>query len=115
MPSQPAQDRRKHPRRDARLVVSYRPELPTTVSDITHTRSISQSGMLLTPVWPFPPGARLAIRTRPPFRGSPGLVQGTTEAVESREIVPSLLHEARVRFVDLDRQSLQIIEDFCAG
>ena len=49
------------------------------------------------------------------FRGSPRLVEVTAKAVESREIVPSLLYEICVRFIDLDRQSFQTISDFCVG
>ncbi len=114
MHRQSVPDQRQHPRRDAILVVSYRRKYPIAVLDITHARNISQGGMLLTTARAFAPGARLAICTRLPFRGSLRLVQGTVEAVESREIVQRLLYEIRVRFVDLDRLSFQIIGDFCA-
>ncbi len=115
MQPQLALDRGQHPRRDARLVVSYRPMDPTGGYDITQTRNVSQGGLLLTTASAFEPGERLAIQARLPFWGTPRLVQGATEAVESREIVRSLLYEIRVRFVDLDRRSFQIIGDFCAG
>ncbi len=115
MQPQPVSDQRQHPRRDAVLVVSYRRKYTIAVLDITHARNISQGGMLLTTARAFAPGARLAIRTRLPFRGALRLVPGIVEAVESREIVRGLLYETRVRFVDLDRRSSQIIGDFCAG
>ncbi len=71
--------------------------------------------MLLTTARAFAPGSRLVIQARLTFQGSPRLVQGTAEAVGSREIVRDLLYESRVRFLDLDRRSFQIIEDFCKG
>ncbi len=115
MQLQPALDRRQHPRRDASLVVSYRPTYPTAIHDITHTRNISQGGMLLTTARAFAPGDLLAIVARLPVRGSPSLVTGTAGAVGSREIVPRLIYETRVRFVDPDRRSFQVIRDFCSG
>ncbi|MDJ0862955.1 MAG: hypothetical protein QNJ82_12060 [Gammaproteobacteria bacterium] len=115
MQSQPTQDRRQHPRRDASLVVSYRLKYPTAAYDITHTRNVSQGGMLLTTVTPFERGVRLTVRTRLSSRGWPRLVQGTAEAVESREIVENLLYETRLRFIHLDSPSVQVIGDFCAG
>ena len=58
---------------------------------------------------------RLAIRTWLPVRDSPRLVRGTVEALNSREIVPNLLYDTRVPFLDMDGRSLQTIGDFCAG
>lgn len=115
MQSQPVPDQRQHPRRDASLVVSYRPKDPTAGHGIGQTRNISQGGMLLTTARAFAPGDRLVIRTRPPFLGSPRLVPGTAQVVGSREIVQSFLYETRLRFVDLDRRSSQIIGHFCTG
>lgn len=115
MQSQPALDQRQHRRRNASLVVSYGPKYPRAVYDITHTRNISQGGMLLTTTRAFASGAGLAIQASLPFRGSPRRVPGTVQAVGSREIVQSPLYETRVRFVDVDRRSFQIIGDFCAG
>ena len=115
MPSQPTQDQRRHPRRDASLVVSYRPELPTAVDDITHTRNVSQGGMLLTTARAFEPGVQLAVQVRLTPRSSLHLAEGTAEAVTSKELVRSLIYETRVRFIDVDERSLQIIGEFCAG
>jgi len=114
MESQPALDRRQHPRRDASLVVHYRPKDPRAGYDITQTRNVSSAGMLLMTARAYEPGERLAIQARLPFPGSPRLVQGIAEAVASREIVRRLLYETRVRFVDLDRRSFRTIGDFCA-
>ena len=114
MQAQQGQDRRKHPRRDAGLVVTYRPEHPRAVYDITHTQNISQGGMLLTTASALAPATRLLIQARLTFRGSPRLVQGTAEVLGHRELVPNLLYETRVRFLDLDRRPLQIIGHFCA-
>ena len=115
MQPQPALDRRQHRRRDAGVVVSYRAKHPAAIYDITHTRNISQGGMLLTTGRPVPAGDLLAIVARLPGQGSPSLVAGTAGAVESREIVPSLLYETRVRFLDLDRRSVHIMGEFCEG
>ena len=115
MESQPAQDRRQHQRRGVSLVVSYRPEDPTAGYGIAQTRNISQGGVLLTTARAFAPGALLAIRVRLPLRCSPSFVSGTAESVESREIVQRLLYETRLRLVDLNGWSSQIIGDFCAG
>ncbi len=111
---QPVSEQRQHPRREASLVVSYRRKYPIAVLDITHARNVSQGGMLLTTARAFGGGARLAIRARLPLRDSPRLVPGTAEAVGSREIAQRLLYETRVRIVDLDRRSFQIIGEFCA-
>ncbi len=96
-------------------MVSYRPSYPSVAYDITHTRNISQGSMLLTTARAFAPGARLKIQLNLPLRGSPRRVPGTVETVGSRDIVQNLLYETRVRFVDLDRRSFQIIADFCTG
>ena len=114
MQSQPTQDRRKHPRRDASLVVTYRPDYPTARYDISHTRNVSQGGMLLTTSGAFTPGTRLAIQLRLSFRDAPTLMQGTAEVLAYRELVPNLLSETRVRFVDFDGQSAEVIAGFCA-
>lgn len=108
-------DQRQHPRRDASLVVSYRPMEPTAGYDITQTRNISQGGMLLTTARAFAAGDQLAIQARLPFGDSPRIVETIAKAIESREIVPGLLYETRVQFVDLDTSSFRPIEAFCAG
>ena len=115
MQPQPALDPRQYSRRDAGLVVSYRPSYPSAAYDITHTRNISRGGMLLTTARAFAPGARLAIQLNLPGRGSPRRVPGTVESLGSREVVQNLLYETHVRFVDPDRRSFQIIADFCTG
>ena len=115
MQSQPAQDRRKHPRRDASLVVSYRPKNPPNDCDTTQTQNVSQGGILLTTARAFERGVQLAIQLRLTPRVSPHLAEGTAEAVKSTELVRSLIYETRLRFIKLDRRSLQIIADFCAG
>lgn len=84
MQPQPLLDQRQHPRRDARLVVRYRPKEPTAGYDITQTRNISQGGMLLTTARAFEAGERLAIQARLPVRGSPRMAEGTAEAIASR-------------------------------
>ena len=45
----------------------------------------------------------------------PRLMLATVEAMGLKEVVPSHNYETRVRFVDLDRLSFQIMEGFCAG
>ncbi len=115
MQSQPVQDRRRHPRREASLVVSYRPEDPTAGYGIAQTRNISQGGMLLTTARAFAPGALLAIRIRLPFRCSPSFVSAVASAVESRDIVERQLYETRLRFVELDSWSTRVIREFCTG
>ena len=70
--------------------------------------------MLLTTATIFAPGTRLAIQARLAFQGLPTLMHGTAEVLGFRELVPNLLYETRVRFVDLDRRALQTIADFCA-
>ena len=115
MQTQGALEQRQYPRRNASLVVTYRPTDLTERYDISQTRNISQGGMLVTTARAFAPGTRLLIQARLTFRGSPRLVHGTAEAVKSREIVPSLIYDTRVRFLDLDRRSVQEIGDFCKG
>ena len=95
MQSPSAWDQRQHVRREASLVVSYRAKQPTAIYDITHTRNISRGGMLLTTARAFAPGDLLAIAARLAGNGSPRLVRGTAGAVESKEMVPSLLYEVR--------------------
>ncbi|MDJ0863354.1 MAG: PilZ domain-containing protein [Gammaproteobacteria bacterium] len=114
MPSQPAQDRRQHPRRDASLVVTFRPELPTAAYDITHTRNVSQGGMMLTTASAYARGTRLAIQVPLSFRNALTLMQGTAEVLAYRELVPNLLSETRLRFVAFDRQSAEVIASFAA-
>ena len=115
MQPQAALDKRQHPRRDASLVVSYRPEDLTARYDITHTRNVSQGGMLLTTARAFGRGVVLAVHVKLTYRGSSSSVQGTAEVVESREVVSCLIYETRVRFLDWARRSRQILGDFRAG
>ena len=115
MQSKQGQDRRRHPRRDASLVVSFRPDYPGAVYDITHTGNISEGGMLLTAASPFAPGTPLLLQARLTLRGTRRLVQGTAKVLGYRELVPNLLYETRVRFVELDTKSSRIIADLCAG
>ncbi len=106
-------ERRQHPRRDACLVLTYRPMVLTARYDIIRAGNISQGGMRLTTAKPFTVGARLAIYLRLTTQRSLRLIRGTAEALESREIAPSLLYETHVRFVELHGQSRQILGDFC--
>ena len=82
--------------------------------DVSQTRNVSQSGMLLMTGRAFAPGDRLATWVRLPYQGLPRLMVATVEALGSREIVRSLVYETRVQFVDLDSWSFQIMEGFCA-
>ncbi|MDJ0862831.1 MAG: PilZ domain-containing protein [Gammaproteobacteria bacterium] len=91
MQSQPAQERRKHPRRDASLVVSYRPKDPSDGYDITQTQNVSQGGMLLTTARAFEPGVQLDIQMRLTAQRPPHLAEGIAEAVTSTELVRSLI------------------------
>ncbi len=115
MQPQQTLERRQHRRRDASLVVTYRPMILTARYDATRTGNISQGGMLLTTARPYAAGARLAIYLRLTSQSSLRLIRGTADTMESREIVPSLLYETRVRFVDLHGQSCQILGAFCAS
>ena len=115
MQPQPALDRREHPRRDASLVVTYRPMVLTSRYDMTHTRNISQRGMVLTTARPFAAGSRLAIYLRLTSQCSLRVIRGTAKTVESRQNVVNRLYETRVHFLDLDSRSSQLLGDFCAG
>ncbi len=115
MESRLEQDRRRHPRREASLVVSYRREDPTAGYGIAQTRNISQGGILLTTARAFAPDALLAIRIRLPFRCSPSFVSAMARAVESRDIVQLQLYETRLRLVELDSWTTRIIGEFCTG
>ncbi len=110
-----ALDRRRHPRRDASLLVRYCRTDTAGSYDITQTRNVSQGGMLLTTARALAPGARLTMTARLCLQGLPRLVKVRAEAVASRELVRGFVYETRVRFLDQDSGSFRIFEDFCAA
>ncbi|MDD4938812.1 MAG: PilZ domain-containing protein [Candidatus Omnitrophica bacterium] len=95
-------ERRKHPRIDARFIVSYRVLEETDNVDLSQTKNVSLGGMLLTTNRKFDAGINLALEIRLPFDSHPIMIVG--KVLESREISKDLIYDTRIVFLAVDER-----------
>ena len=105
----PGEEKRKHPRADARFIVSYRILDEKDNRDITQTKNISVGGMLLTTNRNFAVGTNLALEIKLPFDPNPIMIIG--KVLESRQIVKNLIYDTRIMFLAVDERHRNVICD----
>lgn len=97
-------ERRRHGRVEANLVVSYRRGGSPDDFEMTQSRNVGPGGILLITDKGFTRGERLDMRVRFPFDNGDRQVLG--EVAKCVRIVKDSLYFTRVRFIDLDEESV---------
>ncbi len=104
------QERRRHPRIDSKIVVSYHREKEDDNYDLTQTKNLSQGGMLLVTNRKFEKGAELGMTILFPFLDGKAYVLG--EVVDSKEVVKNMLCNTRLKFLALEKGVVRRFENF---
>jgi len=102
-------ERRRHPRVNARFIVSYRILDEVDKLDITQTKNLGLGGMLLTTNKQFGIGTNLALEIRLPFDPNPIMI--IAKVLESREISKDLIYDTRLIFLAVDEKHRKVIEE----
>jgi len=102
-------ERRKHPRVNARFIVSYRILDEIDNVDISQTKNLSLGGMLLTTNKQFSIGTNLALEIRLPFDPNPIMI--IAKVLDSREISKDLIYDTRLIFLAVDERHRKVIEE----
>jgi hypothetical protein len=100
-------ERRKHPRVDARFIVSYRILEESDNADISQTKNLCLGGMLLTTNRQLNMGMNIALEIRLPFDPNPIMLIG--KVVESREIIKDLIYDTRLEFLAIDEKHRSVL------
>jgi hypothetical protein len=102
-------ERRRHPRVNARFIVSYKIMEEINNIDISQTKNLSLGGMMITANRLFKPGTNLALEIRLPFDPNPIMIVARVE--DSREITKGLIYDVRLSFLKIDEEHKKIICD----
>ncbi len=102
-------ERRRHPRVNARFIVSYRILDEIDKVDISQTKNLSLGGMLLTTNKRFSIGTNLALEIRLPFDPNPIMI--IAKVLDSREISKDLIYDTRLIFLAVDERHRKVIEE----
>ena len=102
-------ERRRHPRVNARFIVSYRILDEADNVDISQTKNLSLGGMLLTTNRQFGIGTNLALEIRLPFDPNPIMI--IAKILESREISKDLIYDTRLTFLAIDERHRKVIKE----
>ena len=102
-------ERRRHPRVNARFIVSYRILDEIDNLDISQTKNLSLGGMLLTTNRKFGIGTNLALEIRLPFDPNPIMI--IAKVLESREISKDLIYDTRLIFLAIDERHRKAIKE----
>lgn len=102
-------ERRRHPRVNARFIVSYRILDEADNMDISQTKNLSLGGMLLTTNRQFGIGTNLALEIRLPFDPNPIMI--IAKVLESREISKDLIYDTRLSFLAIDERHRNVIKE----
>jgi hypothetical protein len=100
-------EKRKHPRIEARFIVSYRILEDNDIVDVSQTKNLSLGGMLLTTNKKFSPSTHLAIEIRLPFDPNPIML--IAQVLESKEIIKDLIYDTRLQFLGVDEKHRNVI------
>ena len=103
-------DRRKKPRTEATIVVSYHLQGEDKNYDLTQTKNISQEGIFLTTNRKFEKGTRLDMTIQFPFLDDK--IQVVGEVVGSKEVLKDLIYETRLMFYGLNGQYSKKLDNF---
>lgn len=102
-------ERRKHPRVDARFIVSYRILEDVDNADISQTKNLGLGGMLLTTNRYFGRGTNLAIEIRLPFDPNPIML--IAKVLESHEVTHNLIYDTRLMFIGVDNKHSKAVNE----
>ncbi len=102
-------ERRRHPRVNARFIVSYRILEEIDNVDISQTKNLSLGGMLLTTNKRFSIGTNLALEIRLPFDPNPIMI--IAKVLDSREISKDLIYDTRLVFLAVDERHRKVIKE----
>jgi len=102
-------EKRRHPRVNARFIVSYRILEEVDNLDISQTKNLSLGGMLLTTNRRFGIGTNLALEIRLPFDPNPIMI--IAKVLESREISKDLIYDTRLVFLAIDERHRKVIKE----
>ncbi|MFA4888680.1 MAG: PilZ domain-containing protein [Candidatus Omnitrophota bacterium] len=105
----PGTERRKHPRINARFIVSYRVLEQADHVDITQTKNVSLGGMLLTTNMQFEFGTNLALEIRLPFDPNPIML--IAKVLESKEVTKHLIYDTRLMFLAVDEKHRKVMNE----
>ena len=105
-------ERRRHPRLNHSLVVSYRLLKEAEVADISQSANLSRGGMLLTTNKSFPKGTLLKLFMKLPLvRKKISLV---AKVVACQEITPGLIYKTRLSFYNTPQEIEKMFEEALA-
>ncbi len=102
-------ERRKHPRINARFIVSYRVLDEVDNIDVSQTKNLSLGGVLLTTNRFFKPGTHIALEIRLPFDPNPIMI--VARVVDSVEVTKGLIYDTRLSFLAIDDEHKKIVCD----
>jgi len=102
-------EKRKDPRVNAHLVVSYLQQDGEYKFDISQAKNISAGGMLLTSCKPFTKDVFLALKVRLPLLTEP--VALLARVLESREVMPGVIYDNRLKFQAIDEADRVALKD----
>lgn len=102
-------ERRRHPRVNARFIVSYRILDEVDNVDISQTKNLSLGGMLLTTNRQFGIGTNLALEIRLPFDPNPIMI--IAKVLESHEISKDLIYDTRLNFLAIDERHRNVVKE----
>jgi len=98
------QERRKYPRVDSNIVISYHIQGEYGNYDLSQTKNISQGGILFTTNREFKTGMHLGMTVLFPFLDDKIEIVG--EVISSREVLKDFVYETRIKLDDLKEQLL---------
>jgi len=104
------QERRKYPRVDSNIVISYHIQGEFGNYDLSQTMNISQGGILFTTNREFEKGEHLGMTVLFPFLEEKIEIIG--EVISSREVLKDFVYETRIKFNDLKEQLLEQLGKF---
>ena len=102
-------EKRKHPRLDFNLIVSYRPLENTEKMRITQIKNLSRGGMMISTCEKIEKGTMLKINLRFPLLKKKVNLVG--KVIESKEVVPNFDYETRVYFYNMDKEVEKLLHD----
>jgi len=102
-------ERRRYPRVNLHLVVSYTILKEDKILDVTQTKNISLGGILITTNREFAPDTNLSLKIRLPVRPEPFYFIG--KVVKSRKIVQDLIYETHIELMALNKDDEKTLQE----
>lgn len=103
-------EKRTHRRLDVTYLISYKIKNAQEEYNLSRTKNISRSGVLLTTNKSFAKGVIVTMIIRGPF--SREALEVTGEIIDSKEVVKNSVYETRIRIVEADNRQLAILDEF---